>query len=193
MANSKNKIAFIALIIVFVVPVILAKFALEYDWFNKASTNQGELLEPIIEAQSILAEAEKKWHFIYIVPEQCDSACENAIYSVSQVRTAIGRESDRVNTLFISTEKSDAKALAKIAELGASPNVEMSATEVLQKPSENVNKVFKDVPLDAIFIADTLNNIVLKYPLTENREKAILDSRDMLLDMKKLLKLSRIG
>ncbi|MFC4698650.1 hypothetical protein ACFO4O_00565 [Glaciecola siphonariae] len=183
--KKNNKMAFILLIVVFVVPVILAKIALEMDWFNKASTNRGELLDPTIEAAQLLQEAERKWHFLYVIPQVCDSACENAIYSVSQVKTAIGREAGRVNAVFIATEQSSQSALEKIASI--------SDTQVLQKTKQNVNKVFKDVPVNAIFIADTLNNIVLKYPTTADQEQAIMDSRDMLADMKKLLKLSRIG
>jgi hypothetical protein len=183
--KNNNKMALILLVVVFVVPVILAKFALELDWFNKASTNRGELLEPTIEAQELLKEAERKWHFLYVIPAVCDQACENAIYSVSQVKTAIGREADRVNAVFIATEDSDKSTLEKIADI--------YDTQVLQKEQLNVNKVFKDVPVNAIFIADTLNNIVLKYPNTADEQQAIMDSRDMLADMKKLLKLSRIG
>lgn len=183
--KNTGKLSFILLIVVFVVPVIMAKIALDNDWFNKASTNRGELLDPIIEAQSMLQDADKKWHFLYVVPQTCDQACDNAIYSINQVKQAIGRESDRVNAIFIATEESDQSALDKIAEI--------SATQVLQKPKENVNKVFKDESVNAIFIADTLNNIVLKYPNTDDEQQAIMDSRDMLSDIKKLLKLSRIG
>jgi len=183
--KNNNKMALIFLILVFVLPVILAKIALENDWFNKASTNRGELLDPIIEADLLLKDAEKKWHFVYLVPQQCDLACENAIYSVSQVKTAIGRESDRVSTVFLASPESDPSALEKIASIGE--------TQVLQQQKGNISKVFKGIPVNAIFIADTLNNIVLKYPVTNDEQQAIMDSRDMLADMKKLLKLSRIG
>ncbi|MBT1451447.1 hypothetical protein KJ365_11210 [Glaciecola sp. XM2] len=183
--KKAGKLSFILLIIAFIVPVIMAKIALENDWFNKASTNRGQLLDPIIEAQDLLQGAETKWHFLYVIPAMCDAACDNAIYSINQVKTAIGRESDRVNAVFIATETSDQSALTKIAEI--------SATQVLQQQKENVNKVFKDESVNAIFIADTLNNIVLKYPNTPDEEQAIMDSRDMLADIKKLLKLSRIG
>lgn len=183
--KKNNKMAFALLIAVFVLPVIMAKFALEGNWFNQASTNRGELLQPILEASDLLQETQRKWHFVYIVPTQCDQACENAIYSVNQVKAAIGRESDRVNTIFITTANSDQDALIKIANI--------NDTQVLQKEQSSVNKVFKDVPVNAIFIADTLHNIVMKYPNTADKEQAIMDSRDMLLDIKKLLKLSRIG
>lgn len=183
--KNNNKTVLILLLVVFVVPVIMAKFALEFDWFNKASTNRGQLLEPTIVADQLLQGAETKWHFLYVIPEVCEQACENAIYSVSQVKTAIGRESDRVNSIFIATANSDKTALQTVAEI--------TDTQVLHKEQENVNEVFKDVDVNGIFIADTLNNIVLKFPTAVDKEQAIMDSRDMLSDMKKLLKLSRIG
>ncbi len=43
------------------------------------------------------------------------------------------------------------------------------------------------------FVADTLGNVILRYPLQTDKEQAILDSRDILSDMRKVLKLSRIG
>ncbi|MBF7074423.1 hypothetical protein ISG33_13535 [Glaciecola sp. MH2013] len=185
-AKSK-KFTIIALIVVFILPVILAKFALENDWFNKGSTNRGILLDPIIDASSILANksAEPHWKLLYTVPNTCDIACENAVFSISQVRKAVGREMDRVDALFLVTESSDAKAVDNLSV--------NNFGQVLNLDSKNVNKLFNAVGNNGIFIVDTLGNVVLKYELTLEREQAIMDSRDILADLKKLLKLSRIG
>lgn len=183
--NKKQKLSFILLLVVFIVPVILAKFALEYDWFNKGATNRGTLLEPTLDGTALLEETEPHWHFVYVLPETCDQACLNSIYVISQVKTAIGRESDRVSVAFIETENSDV--------VGVNSVKENAANQLLQKDLEIVNKVFNQVATNGIFISDTLNNIVLSYPTNEDKEKAIMHSRDMLADMKKLLKLSRIG
>jgi hypothetical protein len=40
---------------------------------------------------------------------------------------------------------------------------------------------------------DTLNNGMLKHPLYKNKEEAVQGSRLILSDVRKLLKLSRIG
>ena len=45
MANSNRK-TLALLVVVFVLPVILAWFALNNNWFNKAATNRGELINP---------------------------------------------------------------------------------------------------------------------------------------------------
>ena len=173
------------MVAVFVLPVILAFMALKMDWFNKASTNRGELLQPVIEAAELLEQSDIKWHLLYVIPKICDQACENAIYSVTQIYQATGKESDRVSKLFIQTENSSLSAVENIKKL--------HGAFLLQKSQENVNEVFKKTGINAIFISDTLHNIVLRYPVTEVQEEAIMDSRNILADLKKLLKLSRIG
>ncbi len=173
------------MIIIFILPVVLAKLALDNDWFNKGATNRGILLDPIIEAQSLLGTAENKWHFVYVLPNECASACENAIYSIQQLYSAVGREKNRVNALFLATETS---ASSLVDQLDGK-----SGIEVVKTSQESVDSLFNEVGLNAIFIADTLHNVVLYYPNTDDREQAIMDSRDMLADLRKLLKLSRIG
>ncbi|MDT0595135.1 hypothetical protein [Glaciecola petra] len=183
--QKNNKRALIMMILVFVLPVLLAYMALQFDWFNKAATNRGELLQPVIEAATVLDSSDTKWHLVYVLPNVCDQACENAIYSIEQIYTATGKESDRVSMLFLQTENSASAAIAKVNE--------KNGTYLLQQSQENVNDVFKSTDINAIFISDTLHNVVLRYPVTANKDDAIMDSRNILADLKKLLKLSRIG
>ena len=182
---GQSKKTLVLLCVVFVLPVILAKIALEQDWFNKASTNRGTLLSPVIDASQLLGDEEKRWRVLYVVPSQCHTRCENAIYSIQQIDTALGKESDRTNATLILTNNSDNSVLQD-----ASTRV---AFEVLNYDSKNVNKVFDPKLQDGIFLIDTLNNAMMHYALFEEREAAIMQSRDVLSDLKKMLKLSRIG
>jgi hypothetical protein len=188
----KNKFTIIALVTVFVLPVVLAKLALENDWFNKSATNRGQLLAQPIDASTLLTPIDKHeqgekntWKLMMTIPEVCDQACENAVLTISQVRQAVGRHMERVDAVYLVTDESDVSVLANIKEnqLGI----------LLNQDNENVNKVFKSTGIDAIFITDTLHNVVLKYPNTPDTEQAIMDGRDVLADLRKLLKLSRIG
>ncbi|GAB55373.1 hypothetical protein GPUN_1249 [Glaciecola punicea ACAM 611] len=183
--NTKNKRSLLLLIAVFVLPVIFAFMALKLDWFNQAVTNRGELLQPVIEASSLVNESDTKWHLLYIIPDICDLACDNALYAVKQIFMATGKHADRVNALFIYSDTSSAEAVAKAKAF--------TSADVLNKSNENVSEVFKNTDINAIFISDTLHNVVLRYPVTTDKEQAIMDSRDILADLKKLLKLSRIG
>lgn len=185
MATKNNKNSLLIMIVVFVLPVVLAYMALKFEWFNEASTNKGELLQPVIEANNLLQNSDTKWHLLYVIPAVCDAACENAIYSITQIYQATGKESDRVSKLFIQTEQSSQQAIAQISQ--------QHGAHLLQKRQEIVNEVFNKTDINAIFISDTLHNIVLRYPTTVDENDAIMDSRSILADLRKLLKLSRIG
>lgn len=197
MAEKKNQIAIIALVVVFVLPVILAKVALENDWFNKGATNQGELLTPPIDFSANFAELPPLWRLVYVLPEQCDAKCANAIYALGQIHMALGKHMDRVEPLIITTQNSQLTALQSSEDTNLSDGKSSLDTfkrmQTLNLTKENVNEMFKSVSSDGIFIVDTLNNGMLKHALYSDKEEAVQASRSILSDIKKLLKLSRIG
>ena len=180
-----NRKSMILLLIVFVLPVILAWFALQNDWFNRAATNKGELINPPLDAASVLDKSEPAWRILYVMPSQCDTECENALYSIEQVWIALGRASDRARATVVVTSSSDRQKTAQISD--------SDYLHLLNTNDQNVKQVFKDASADGIFLVDTMNNIMMRYPLQQEKAQAVLRSRDILADLKKLLKLSRIG
>jgi sensor domain CHASE-containing protein len=64
---------------------------------------------------------------------------------------------------------------------------------MLNAKQKIVNDMFKNVELNGIFVVDTLNNGMLKHPTFVDESEAVEGSRALLSDIKKLLKLSRIG
>ena len=66
MSNPASKKTLIIMVAVFVLPVILAKLALENDWFNQGATNKGALLQPTIDVSSLLDGTEPKWRLLYV-------------------------------------------------------------------------------------------------------------------------------
>ncbi|MFT4937986.1 MAG: hypothetical protein ACI88A_001009 [Paraglaciecola sp.] len=184
--KSTGKRTMLILAIVFIVPIVLAKLALENDWFNRAASNLGELITPPLDMSILQGPSDTpKWRILYLLPEVCDARCENAIYSLSQVHKALGVESTRVESIVISTETSHAD---EIQSLQKHTNIKLLKSNV-----ESVKQVFKDQRTDVIFVADTLNNVILRYALYSDAQESVLHSRDILLDLKRLLKLSRIG
>ncbi|WP_416306842.1 hypothetical protein [Neptunicella sp. SCSIO 80796] len=183
--NNKKSILLLAL--VFVVPVILAKLALELDWFNKGATNKGQLLDPVLDMSPLYPadSAPTIWRVVYIMPAQCEQRCQNALYSINQVWLALGRENERVSPVIITTASSDQSA---IQQLESMPNLTLFSTN-----QQSIDRVFKDTATDGIFVVDTLQNIILRYDLQQEQQQAVMHSREILADVKKLLKLSRIG
>lgn len=184
--KKNNKMMMLLLAAVFILPVLLAKLALDNGWFNQAATNKGELISPPVDMTTLqTTQQEPKWKLIYVLPEICAVDCENALYSIAQVRSALGKESDRAEVVVIIHEKSN---LAQLTLLKEKTNIRLLTTDL-----KSLQQVFKENPTDGIFIADTLDNVILRYPLHIDKEQAILHSRDILSDMRKVLKLSRIG
>ncbi|AGH47510.1 hypothetical protein [Paraglaciecola psychrophila] len=184
--TKKNKLMMLLLASVFILPVLLAKLALDNGWFNQAATNKGELLSPIVDMSELrTSDQDPKWKLLYVLPEVCTVECENALYSISQVRSALGKESDRAEIVVITHEKSN---IAQLALLKEKQNIRL-----LNANLKSLQQMFEDESTDAIFIADTLDNIILRYPLQLDKKQAVLHSRDILSDMRKVLKLSRIG
>ena len=184
--TKKNKLMMLLLASVFILPVLLAKLALDNGWFNQAATNKGELLSPIVDMSVLqITKQEPKWKLFYILPAVCSVECENALYSITQVHSALGKESDRAEVVVITHEESNIEQLAQLKD---KQNIRLLNTNL-----KNLQQLFKEQNTDAIFIADTLGNVILHYPLQIDQEQAILHSRDILSDMRKVLKLSRIG
>lgn len=177
--STASKKTLLLMIAVFVVPVILAKLALENDWFTKAATNKGQLLTPTIDMSAVLQNETPKWRLVYVMPSQCDAVCENALFSINQVWLALGKESDRAEALVLLKEDSDNTAVAALSDY---PNVSTLASS-------------NSLPLEtnSVYIVDTQNNAMLFYQIKNDRKEAVMESRDMLADIRKLLKLSRIG
>lgn len=183
--KSNNRRTMLLLLVAFVLPVVLAKFALEGDWFNKAATNKGELMQPPLDFSIIHPEREKKWYLTYISDRPCDTQCELAVYSLNQIWVALGKEQDRVTTAVLFSDPNQI-AIAK-------KSVEMDILNFGAVEQADLERMFQNQAINGIFIVDALGNLILRYPLHEEKQQAVLKSRDILADMRKLLKLSRIG
>ena len=81
--------------------------------------------------------------------------------------------------MVLATDNSDPKALAALTQY---PNV---ATMEISAPTQ--------LATNSVYIVDTQNNAMLFYQIKLERQDAVMESRNMLADMRKLLKLSRIG
>jgi len=181
MSNTASKKTLVLMIFVFVIPVVLAKLALDHDWFTRGATNNGTLLQPTINLSTALEGSQPKWRLLFALPETCDEICENALFSINQVWLALGKESDRAEALVLYTPNSDKMALQK---LSAYANVHTLSVD---------DAILSQLETHSVYIVDTLINAMLFYSMDSDRKNAVMESRNMLADIKKLLKLSRIG
>ncbi|MCU4674430.1 hypothetical protein N7931_02190 [Catenovulum sp. 2E275] len=170
--SAKSNLLLISL--VFILPVLLAYLALKWQWFDLASTNQGELIQPAVSlnTQQLPDALKHKWLIIIPASSSCQQDCNEAFYLASQTDSALGRETDRVEVAQYVTDQNQIKALEH-------PDFSTIDLTILAP--------------EYVYIADPLGQIILRYQVMNQREDNILAAKHMLADLRKLLKLSRVG
>jgi cytochrome oxidase Cu insertion factor (SCO1/SenC/PrrC family) len=160
-------------------------------WRPEGRSNHGVLIEPptpLPETALVLADGSSTepdvlrhvWTLLYVDDGVCAEACQEALYRSRQVRIALGKEIDRVQRLYL--YRGDKIDLASdhpdliVAEANSPGGLDLVAAF---PPDERPDR-------DNIYLVDPLGNLMMRFPLED-------DARDILLDLKKLLKLSRIG
>lgn len=180
--QQKSRRSLILVLAAFIIPIVMAKLALHFQWFNYGVTNQGELLaQPLTLSETgIQTEQEKQWLVIYTLPENCDQQCQQTLVGIEHTYLALGRETPRVTPIAISASPFNAEQLQHINK---------NHWRIIDTPMNAEKQLAKM----QIYIADPLGNIVLTYQQPTNSDAIPAFGKSMLSDLKKLLKYSRIG
>ncbi|PMJ98706.1 hypothetical protein [Vibrio sp. 10N.261.55.A7] len=176
----RGRILLIALVFVFAMPVISAKLILNNEWYESGVTNQGLLIDPPTNFQALGLDnplEKKSWQLGYVVPKVCDAFCEKQLYLLGQSHTALGKEKERVEPVAMITSNSDADAVRALSYQKISVNDEFVA----------------HVSSFEYVIVDPLGQIVMRYPKAQKEDDLVSQSKGLLADFRKLLKLSRVG
>ncbi|PMN93775.1 hypothetical protein [Enterovibrio norvegicus] len=174
----KGKKALILVTAIFILPVVAAKLVLEFDWYSRGVTNKGELLAEAVNTDWL--EENGQWRLVYTLPSDCDALCETALFQLTQIPVAVGREQERVSSIvLVSDTPSDNR------------NIEVRQ----QSMDAQQQKTMAALPYgnDAIYIVDPLNNLILAYPIPEGKDAQITQSKGLLSDLRKLMKMSKVG
>jgi len=149
-------------------------------------TNHGALLEPIVNVADEIPDSDVPsrgdgyWMLIYANDGECAEICKDALYTIRQSQKMLGKEMDRLLRVFLRGESSpDTVMLAdEHAGLITLRDEELSALLNNKKPAE--------LSAGGYFLMDPLGNLVMYF-------EPEIDPLDMVGDIKRLLKLSRIG
>jgi cytochrome oxidase Cu insertion factor (SCO1/SenC/PrrC family) len=191
----RGRLALILLVLVFALPLAAATW-LYYSpdvWKPKTFTNQGQLMDPPRRLDPVALvdlpgqpfgteQLRRHWTLMHVGNGRCDHACEEALVDTRQLRLALGHNMDRVQRVYLSTDASTLSQLAPLLE-------EHPRLHLVTGEREALATVMAALGRDAqghIYLLDPLGNLVLRY-------SPEVSARDMLKDVRKLLRNSRIG
>ncbi|MCC5855220.1 MAG: hypothetical protein JJU10_06000 [Idiomarina sp.] len=181
--QKRNRKVLLIVAGIFILPVTIAKLVLLLGWYEPGVSQKGNLLTPPLEiSQTDNRELPATWRVAYQVPAVCDEACEHGLYVLSQVFHALGRMQNRVTPVGIQAQE-------QIQNLPELPRD--STLQFITLPETHA--LLDEVPPASLLIIDPLGNVVMWYEGSADRQHMIMQARDLLDDLKKLLKMSRVG
>lgn len=173
---------------VFFGPLLLAAWLYYGGYFTQPDSraNNGALLEPIVNLEDALPGSplhevrDGRWLLLYQAAGPCDDACRNGLYTIRQVRLMLGREMDRVGRIFLHDDTPLDRVFLDSEHQGLTTLEEPSLTAFLE------SRTPAGLSEGGYYLIDPQGNLVLYFDPQ-------LDPRDVVDDIKRLLRLSRIG
>ena len=186
--RNRGRRILVLMAFVFLGPLAVA-FALYYGdiWKPTGMAVNGLLIEPPrpLPTDSLITGADEPrfrdlWTLVMVEPGDCDEVCRKALVESRQVRRALGKERDRVQRVWLVSEgTADARFLAEEHPYLAT----VPANEPRLAP---VLAIIGEVAPGEVLVVDPLGNLMMRFPPGTTM-------RAMDTDLKKLLKISRIG
>ncbi len=194
-AKTKSRTYMLALFAVFFGPLFFAMwlFYVPNSWLNASTQNHGTLIQPAKPMDSFKIVNTKgdtwdksqfigKWTLLYVGDEDCDLYCEASLFKMRQVRLTLGRDSQRVERKYIGIDRQKNKNSIETI-LKNYPGMQVKWFE--EAKSQNVMSEF-DLHRKHIYLIDPLGNLMMRYTIDAT-------SKGMKKDLKRLLKVSKIG
>jgi hypothetical protein len=191
-ARRRGRRLLLLIAALFLLPVVVASM-LYYGklWRPAGSSSMGQLIDParplevagLRHRDGTAAGAEifsNKWSLIYIGDGACDAQCRTALVFGRQSRLALNNEMPRVQRIFLATGHCcNDEYLAK--EQPGLITLDASAPEAQAMLAQ-----FPDEHARSLYIVDPLGNLMMRHDGEHT-------SKDLLSDLKNLLRLSHIG
>ena len=183
-----GRLQFLVVAVAFLGPLLIAAWL----YFQGGSfepmgrTNYGALLEPIINLDdavpdsTIQAHYAASWVLLYANEEPCDDTCRVALHTLRQSRLMLGKDMDRLTRVFLhgDTQPDTVFLAEKHRGLITIKDAGLSGLLNDKKPAE--------LAAGGYFLIDPLGNLVMYF-------RPDIDPSEMVDDIKRLLRLSRIG
>lgn len=170
----------LVVVLVFALPIIIAKVILQQQWYQGGVTNRGQLLHPPLTVTAF--SKPQTWQLIYWLPSTCNERCQGALFNLRQIPQAAGADSARLQSVVL------------VADQQPSSNVLLQGLEQYPVNTGLRQQLAQlEYGLTSIYIADPHGNLLMAYPLVAGEVAILKQGKDVLRDLKRLLKVSKIG
>ena len=189
------RVKFIALVLVFISPFVGGWLALYVFEWRPPSGNYGELVQPVrkldwpvmqtIDGQTLQAGFGRKWVFLLFADDGCTEQCRQNLYYMRQIKTLLGRDSDRLQNVMVSRRPLGDDLREYLRDY----------PRIMVIENNRDPKLYRQFQLDGLdpvgasarmYLVDPDQNFMMHFP-PQSDEYKVLD------DLKKLMKLSQIG
>lgn len=175
----RGRVRLVLIGIFFALPFAIGWLAYALQWTPGTTGNHGELVGPHQLTGKAFEALRGKWIFVSFDRAACDSACEEKLYYMRQVRMAQGKGRERVARLWILVDDGaprlellraiEGTQLARLQEAGPAAQFPGHADRV-----------------NYVYLVDPLGNLMMRYPRGA-------DPGGMIKDMARLLRYSSFG
>lgn len=180
-SRRKGRLQLILVALVAVGPMILATgmYKLQF-WVPDSRSFHGEMIgNGQSRAELGVQSDETRWQLLVSAPQGCDADCRHLVYLARQLTIGLGQDAARASHGLASAQPLSADYTAQLTR--EYPKLQRYPLDLLlyQKTAPGV-----DTP--HLWIVDPHGNLVLRYD-------AKVNGKDLLNDLRQLLKLSNIG
>ena len=179
----------------FLLPLALAFFTYYgSSWRPSGAVNHGVLISPVralpaaslpqvLPAPAAQSPAlfRDRWSLVYVGSGACEADCREALFVMRAARLALNTDMSRVAQVFLVTGACCAR------EFLAREHAGLRVLDAQGAAAEPLLRAFgAEDRAHALFVVDPLGNLMMRYDARQN-------SRGLLEDLQKLLRLSHIG
>ena len=180
-SRRKGRLQLLLILLGVIGPMILATgmYKLQF-WVPEGRSYHGELIgNGQTRADLGIQAQEDRWQMLVTAPRDCSVDCQQLVYLARQIQIGLGRDASRA---------SHALAAAQPLDAGYSARLAREYPQLQRYPLElpRYQKTAPGIEAPQLWIVDPHGNLVLRYGVDVN-------GKDLLKDLRQLLKLSNIG
>lgn len=179
--RRKGRLQLLLVLLVTLGPMILATAMYKFKfWVPDSRFYHGELIGTGQTRADLGVQAdETRWQLLVSAPGRCETDCQHLVYLARQIQIGLGRDASRASHALSTAQPLSADYMAKLRR---------EYPQLQQYPLDlsAYRKAAPGIDIPQLWIVDPHGNLVLRYG-------AQVNGKDLLNDLRHLLKLSNIG